>query len=235
MLGERDKNFILAGDKKGLSVGDDCLWIFNNPRSISKYCGLKARCEMKLKEINSLCIMRGNCMGTAAGLGLACRYRIATTSTVFALPENSLGGTPDCSVLHYLSTYCGGLGVYLALTGFSLRGSDLMTKGIATHFIQEENIDKFIEEAKLSTDIQGLCEKFHVNPPNSSSKIQKNLDEIEEVFSKINSIEELYEKLAAKETDFRKNALYLLAQQCPLSLKVNYYLVKFKGYHKMQK
>ena len=220
ILSTCEKTFILTGDRMGVSVGDDALWMYSNPRSIGRYCALKARCEMRLKEIWSVCVMRGNCLGSGAGLSLACGFRIATASSVFGLPENSLGGTPDCAALHFLSNYCGGLGLYLALTGCSLRGADLFFKGIATHFIPEENVDRFIEEAKNSNDMRGICEKYHVNPLSSLSKIQKNIEEIEEVFAKVAGIEELYEKLAGKETEFRKSVLHLLAQQCPISLKV---------------
>ena len=220
LVNTSEKNFILTGDQKGVSVGDDTLWLFSNPRSVSKYCEVKAKTELKLRNLKSLCVMRGNCLGTGGGISLACQFRVATTTSVFGLPENSLGMTPDAAALHFLSNSLGGLGLYLALTGFSLRGPDLYFKGLATHYIQEENLNKFIEEAKISSNLINVLEKYHTNPPNNLSKISKNIEEIEEVFGKVFGIEELYEKLAGKETEFRKHALHLLAQQCPVSLKV---------------
>lgn len=225
------KTFVLTGDKKVFSVGDDSLWMYSNPRNIETYCKLKAKCEIKLKDADAVCVIRGSCLGTAAGLSLACKYRIATSSSLIGLPENSLGSTPDCSMLHYLSNNCGGLGLYLCLTGYCLKGPDLLLKGIATHFIQDNHIDKFLEDCKSSTDLQSLCDKYNT-VPQTSSKIHKNLDEIEEIFGKINNIEDLYEKLANKETEFRKSVLHLLAQQCPLSLKVFYRQISLKSFFK---
>jgi 3-hydroxyisobutyryl-CoA hydrolase len=213
------KNFLLIGDKKALSIGDDMQWLQSNPRSISKYLAHKARCEMKLKEINSLCVITGACMGSGAGLALSCQLRVATASSTFCLPENSFGYTPDMAALHFLTTQSPELAMYLALTGCSLRGAELMVKGIATHYISEENLNRFLEEAKNTSDLKALCDKYHSVPQNAEFNV-KRLEAIEKFFGKVVNIEGLYEKLALEEPNFRKTILGMMDQQCPLTLKV---------------
>jgi enoyl-CoA hydratase len=214
------KPVVFLGDHRGLSVGDDYLWLFGNPKATASFCAIKARVQRKIRSGGSLGVMKGACVGSGAGLGLACALRIATSSSVIGMPECAYGLVPDCAAMQVISNCAPALGMYLALTGASLTGADLMLQGIATHYIQEENIERFLEEAKTSSDLKALCDKYHSAPQSSSSKIAKHMDEIREVFERSKSIEEIFEKLVEKETDFRKNTLHLLAQQCPLSLKI---------------
>lgn len=212
--------FVLCGDQRVFSVGDDYLWLYNNPRSINKYCAEKARCLIKLKTLKSLCVVKGNCMGTGAGLALSCQFIVGTFSSQISFPENTFGTSVDCAALFYLKNLPTGLALYLCLTGSSIKGSDLLFRGLITHFVQEENIERLIEESKNCADLKALCEKYAYTPQSNTSQIYEHLSEIEEIFGKISSIEGLYEKLTDKETEFRKHVLHLLSSQCPLSLNV---------------
>lgn len=63
-------------------------------------------------------------VGGGAGLSVHGSFRIATESTVFAMPETAIGFFPDVGGSFFLSRLEGALGPFLALTGFRLRGAD---------------------------------------------------------------------------------------------------------------
>lgn len=66
------------------------------------------------------------------GHGMFC---VATDRTVFSMPEANFGYLPDVGSSFYLSRLDGQLGVYLGLTGKSLKGMDLVYAGLASHYI----------------------------------------------------------------------------------------------------
>jgi len=49
-------------------------------------------------------------------------FRIATETTVFAMPETKIGYAPDVGANYFLNRLDGELGTYLALTGETLKG-----------------------------------------------------------------------------------------------------------------
>jgi enoyl-CoA hydratase/carnithine racemase len=216
--------FVLCGERNDFSVGDDYLWLYNNPRSLTKYCAEKAKCLLALKTFNSCSLIRGTCMGTGAALALACKYRVATPSAVLSFPENTYGIAVDCSALNALANLNIGLALCLALTGTSINGPDLVYTKLATHFIRDEDAEKFIKEAENVTDFEPLLQKYAYNPQLAAVKspldLQKNSDEIEKIFAKITSVENLYEKLSETENTFRSHIANLLNSQCPLALHV---------------
>jgi archaellum component FlaC len=97
----------------------------------------------------------------------------------------------------------------LALTGTSINGPDLVYTKLATHFIRDEDAEKFIKEAENVTDFEPLLQKYAYNPQLAAVKspldLQKNSDEIEKIFAKITSVENLYEKLSETENTFRSH------------------------------
>ena len=88
--------------------------------------------------------MDGITMGGGIGIGLPCRYRVATERTVLAMPETTIGIFPDVGGGRYLSRLRGRLAQFLALTGARLDGAEGLRLRLATHYIRSERL----EEAK---------------------------------------------------------------------------------------
>ncbi|KAL7193860.1 hypothetical protein ACSBR2_025489 [Camellia fascicularis] len=61
--------------------------------------------------------------------------------TVFAMPETSIGLFPDVGASHFLSRLPGFFGEYLGLTGARLDGIEMLTCGLATHFVNSKDLD----------------------------------------------------------------------------------------------
>uniref|UniRef100_A0A8C1VQF2 3-hydroxyisobutyryl-CoA hydrolase n=1 Tax=Cyprinus carpio TaxID=7962 RepID=A0A8C1VQF2_CYPCA len=85
-------------------------------------------------------LIDGITMGGGVGLSIHGRFRVATEKTLFAMPETGIGLFPDVGGGYFLPRLQGKLGLFLALTGFRLKGRDVQRVGLATHFVQSDKI-----------------------------------------------------------------------------------------------
>lgn len=54
---------------------------------------------------------------------------------MLAMPETALGLFPDVGGTYFLSRLKDGLGFFLGLTGYKLRGADVYHAGLASHYV----------------------------------------------------------------------------------------------------
>lgn len=85
-------------------------------------------------------LLDGIVMGGGVGLSVHGQFRIATESTLFAMPEVGIGFFPDVGGTFFLPRLRGALGNYLGLTGARLSGRDVHAAGVATHFVASERV-----------------------------------------------------------------------------------------------
>eukprot|EP00948_MAST-09A_sp_MAST-9A-sp1_P002871 g2871.t1 len=107
--------------------------------------------------------LNGITMGGGVGLSVHGSFRVATESTIFAMPEVGIGFFPDVGGSYFLPRLPHpNLGMYLALTGAQLRGVDVFLAGIATHFSANDMKDTFLSELSkrfapgLSTQLDNI-------------------------------------------------------------------------------
>ena len=93
-------------------------------------------------------LYNGITFGGGIGISIHGKYRIATQNSIFAMPETAIGFHPDVGGSFFLPRLSGSLGMFLALTGYRLKGLDLFHAGIATHYMDMKNISNL--ERKLS-------------------------------------------------------------------------------------
>ncbi len=75
-------------------------------------------------------LLEGIVMGGGVGLSIHGHVRVATESTLFAMPETGIGFFPDVGATHALPRLRSpALGSYLGLTGARLSGRDVVTAG----------------------------------------------------------------------------------------------------------
>lgn len=88
-------------------------------------------------------------MGGGVGVSAHAPIRIACENTVFAMPETGIGFFTDVGGSYFLSRIKDNisLGLYLGLTGHRLKGKDLVTWGVATHYVPTE------DHAQLRNDL----------------------------------------------------------------------------------
>lgn len=68
------------------------------------------------------------------------RLASSTSVSVLTLWLVVTGLFPDVGGGYFLPRLQGKLGLFLALTGFRLKGRDVQRSGVATHFVQSEKV-----------------------------------------------------------------------------------------------
>jgi len=150
MKGAGEKAFCAGGDIRAIydAVKDGK----GDPKIASDffYEEYRLNYEISKKKINQVAILNGITMGGGVGLSVHGRYRIATDSSVFAMPETGIGFFPDVGGSYFLPRLPNHLGYWLGLTGAKLKGEDLVRAGVATHFVKQSKLAE-LEQKILDT------------------------------------------------------------------------------------
>jgi enoyl-CoA hydratase/carnithine racemase len=85
----------------------------------------------------------GVVMGGGMGIAQGAPIRIVGTRTKMAMPETAIGLFPDVGGTYFLSRCPGALGLYLGLTGQTIKAADAIYAGLATHHIASESAFEF--------------------------------------------------------------------------------------------
>ncbi|CAI0404728.1 unnamed protein product [Linum tenue] len=174
-------------------------------------------------------LLNGVTMGGGAGVSIPSTFRLATERTIFATPETLLGFHPDAGASFYLSHLPGHLGEYLALTGETLNGVEMIGCGLATHYTHstkfrsvEERLGNLITDdpSVIETSLEEYGDLVH---PDSTSVIHR-IEAVDKCFSH-DTVEEIIDALeteASKTNDPWCNSTLRRLNECsPLSLKVS--------------
>ncbi|XP_023633585.1 3-hydroxyisobutyryl-CoA hydrolase 1 [Capsella rubella] len=174
-------------------------------------------------------ILNGIVMGGGAGVSVHGRFRIATESTVFAMPETALGLFPDIGASYFLSRLPGFFGEYVGLTGARLDGAEMLACGLATHFVPSKRLTAL--EADLCkigssdpTFASTVLDAYTQQPRLKQQSAYHRLDVIDRCFSR-RTVEEIIsalEREATQEADGWIPATILaLKKASPASLKIS--------------
>lgn len=96
----------------------------------------------------SYCFQNDHFQGV--GLSVNGKFRVATEKTLFAMPETAIGLFPDVGGGFFLPRLKGRLGLFLALTGYRLKGRDVHSAGVATQFIESDRVSVNVFNVKLT-------------------------------------------------------------------------------------
>ena len=182
-------------------------------------------------SIPYIAIMNGITMGGGVGISVNGKFRVATESTMFAMPECAIGLVPDVGGGFFLPRLPGQLGMFLGLTGHRLKGWDCFKAGVATHAASEDSVDKIQTELmKLTSssenvsheDVKSLLDNFtSVEAKNHTFSLNNQMQDINEIFS-ANCMEEIVSLLKDEKFDqsLRTKALKSIEAASPTSLKI---------------
>ncbi|XP_053184831.1 3-hydroxyisobutyryl-CoA hydrolase, mitochondrial [Scomber japonicus] len=176
-----------------------------------------------------IALIDGITMGGGVGLSVHGRFRVATEKTLFAMPETAIGLFPDVGGGYFLPRLQGKLGLFLALTGFRLKGRDVQRAGVATHFVESKKIPDLEKElvdlkSPSAEDVSRLLDSFQNKSGLDAEKpfiLDKHISDIDRLFSS-SSVEGIVQNLKADGSDFAKKQAEILAKMSPTSLKVTY-------------
>ncbi|CAA7403870.1 unnamed protein product [Spirodela intermedia] len=174
-------------------------------------------------------ILNGIVMGGGAGVSIHGRFRVATETSVFAMPETALGLFPDIGASYFLSRLPGNFGEYVGLTGVRLDGAEMLACGLATHFVPSTRLslleESFIQKAPSDPEaISAVINKFSELPSLKQTSAYNRLDIIDRCFCK-GTVEEIICELELEarscSDEWIKGAIQSLKKASPSSLKIS--------------
>ncbi|XP_053296191.1 3-hydroxyisobutyryl-CoA hydrolase, mitochondrial isoform X1 [Pleuronectes platessa] len=176
-----------------------------------------------------IALIDGITMGGGVGLSVHGRFRVATEKTLFAMPETAIGLFPDVGGGYFLPRLQGRLGLFLALTGFRLRGRDVHKAGVATHFVESEKIPELEKElvdlkSPSAEDIIRVLDTYQNQSRLDSEKpfaLHKHMSDIDRLFSS-SSLEGIIQNLKADGSEFAQKQAETLSKMSPTSLKLTF-------------
>ena len=186
---------------RGFCAGGDLRALYEDLRD----CGSKVldffRTEYRLNHLlftlakPSVCFMDGIVMGGGAGIAMPCRHRVATESTIFAMPETGIGFFPDVGAGWFLSRLPDRIGQWLALTGAKLDGADCLRLGLATHYLPHDALSDVKARIKKAPDeLEFILSDASVLPPparidelHADTNLLFAADRIEDIFAMLNA------------------------------------------------
>uniref|UniRef100_A0A3Q4BUS0 3-hydroxyisobutyryl-CoA hydrolase n=1 Tax=Mola mola TaxID=94237 RepID=A0A3Q4BUS0_MOLML len=176
-----------------------------------------------------IALIDGITMGGGVGLSVHGRFRVATEKTLFAMPETAIGLFPDVGGGYFLPRLRGKLGLFLALTGFRLKGRDVQRAGVATHFVESKkmaDLEKELVDLKSPSaeGVSRVLESYQNQSGLDAEKpfvLEKHLSDIDRLFSS-GSVEGIMQNLKADGSEFANKQAEMLSKMSPTSLKVTY-------------
>ena len=157
-------------------------------------------------------------MGGGVGLSIYGDHRLVTDNSKFAMPEASIGFFPDVGGSYFLSNLPGNIGKYLGLTGDVLSVNELIYFGLATHYINLNDIEDVKENFINNGNI--LSDNYEVE---NDTNIIRNIDQINELFD--GNIKKIIANLKNNNSEFSKKILDILSNKCPMSLAITTKLI----------
>lgn len=220
--------FCAGGDLKQLhAIGSE------NPTLAGQFFKYEYRLNEAISTLKKPYIAwcHGITMGGGVGVGFHASHVIITPSTLFAMPETQIGFFPDVGARYLLHRCPGEIGMYLALTGNSLRADDILYCKLAGTQLPDDSLDLFLNTC-LSTfthDNQGAVLDAYFNQhhlPEKTAPLATVQNEINSLFGHP-TLEEIFDALQASNTPFAQACLKRLNDNSPSSLHLVFDLMHY--------
>lgn len=175
-------------------------------------------------------MMDGITMGGGYGVAGPCRYRVATENTSFAMPETGIGFFPDVGSMYYLTRVPDRMGHWMALTGHTVNGANMMAFGLASHSMPSAKIAECIAEiCKGGEGVQAILERMHQSHAPKNETLRSVVNIIAKAFEH-NTVEKILAALDEPGHDFAARTAAIMRSRSPTSLKVTHaYYQKMQG------
>ncbi|NXF00871.1 HIBCH protein, partial [Smithornis capensis] len=224
---------IKGAGEKAFCAGGDIRAITEAGKAGDKMTEDFFRQEYRLNNAVGTCkkpyvaLIDGITMGGGVGLSVHGHFRVATEKTLFAMPETAIGLFPDVGGGYFLPRLSGRIGYYLGLTGYRLKGRDVLKAGIATHFVESEKLpalekDLIALKSPSKENIADLLNSYQKKSTVDQEKkfvLDEHMEKINSLFSG-NSMEEIVKKLKQDGSPFAIKQLETINKMSPTSLKL---------------
>ncbi|XP_035728304.1 3-hydroxyisobutyryl-CoA hydrolase, mitochondrial-like [Vespa mandarinia] len=171
-------------------------------------------------KVPFIALMNNLTMGLGSAISLQAKYRIVTERSLYAMPEVLIGYFPDSSSCYTFPRLQNHIGYFLGVTGYRLKGSDIVHSGIASHFVPSEKLEDLKNELLKSdnSNIEEIINKYHVNTSKNNFGLNQYIDIIENCFS-APTVEEILERLEKDNTKWSRKIIEIIKAASPTSLK----------------
>jgi enoyl-CoA hydratase len=170
-----------------------------------------------------IALIDGITMGGGVGISVHGRYRLATATTLLAMPETQIGLFPDVGASYVLSRLPGGVGIWLALTGARLNAADCKLLGLATHVVDRERLDDLVAALSSGADIDDAVARHAADP--GQPTVPADRATIDRCFMH-DRVEDIMAALDADGGAFAAEAAATLRAMSPTSLKLTCKLIR---------
>lgn len=141
-----ERAFCAGGDIR--AIRDSAL--AGDAAAITRYFASEYRLNQLIAEYPKpyVALIDGAAMGGGLGISVHGELRIVTEKALIAMPETAIGFFPDVGATYFLPRLPEGVGMWLGLTGARLRGADAVAVGLATHFVQSEQLAALADQVR---------------------------------------------------------------------------------------
>lgn len=180
-------------------------------------------------------LIDGPTLGCGAGLVVHGHFRIVTERATLTMPETGIGIFPDVGMSFVFARLRSHLGVFAGLTSYRFNAKELISTGLATHFVPSNvlaSLETALRQEAFSSgkDVNGIAsiiERFSCEPPGS---MQSPLLDHEAVIDRCfnhNTVQKIVHALHQEEehgdpvsTAWATEILKTLRQKSPTSLHI---------------
>jgi len=173
-------------------------------------------------------------MGGGVGLTWHSPVRVATDNSMYAMPETAIGLFCDVGGSYFLSHIHKSdpsVGLYLGITGQRVKARDLVTWGIATHYVPNAKLNDLVSSISTKVTEKSSNQEI-IDIVNNHSELTAaqtpeipNHQEIRDIFQ-LDSAAEIIKRLDASTTPFADSTRKLLTKMSPLSVAVVFEQIK---------
>ena len=131
--GAGERAFCAGGDVRQVCAAANN----NNHQAVGDYFAAEYRADFALHCLHKplICFAGGVVMGGGVGIMQACNFRIATDTTLFAMPEVAIGVIPDVGAAKFLRAVNGGF--FLGVSGAAINGFDAKLMQLADYVVAD--------------------------------------------------------------------------------------------------
>jgi 3-hydroxyisobutyryl-CoA hydrolase len=171
-----------------------------------------------------IALLDGFTMGGGVGLSVHGSHRVGSEKCVFAMPETGIGLFPDVGGGYFLPKLRGQLGLYVALVGIRLHGADVLSAGVATHFVESAKHSELKEvlaheKNLVHEDVNRILKQFCPEKPLPEFSLSRYLEAIDRHF-RFNHMEDIIHSLEKDNSDWCRAQIATLRKMSPTSLKI---------------
>ena len=165
-----------------------------------------------------IALIDGVVMGGGVGISAHGSHRVVSENTIFAMPEVAIGFFPDVGVSSVLAALENNIGAYLAITGERIKAADMLSLGLATHYIPAFAFDEVLNTLAVSDDANAVLANYA--QPLANGELQKSLGKISNYFAAQN-MQNLIAHLSDNVSDpFAQQVLDTIFKRSPTSMAV---------------